>query len=181
MCLVFSFSFMCDSTSLLLGSSGRSGGETRLGDLSLFAGLTEGAGLSKTSVTDGLVGLESLGLIGDSLVLNSRGSSLNEGKRSALDNLEGGGVGDLDGGLSLLGLAELGLGGPDDELSLVLLQSEDVGRETLLRAVAASAIESDTDRAGIVDGESSSLSKCFRSRGWYCVFFSFFLRGWQLL
>lgn len=164
---------MCDSTSLLLGSSGGSGGETRLGDLSLSAGLTESARLSKTSVTDGPVGLESLGLIGDGLVLNSGGSSLSEGKGSGLDNLEGGGIRDLKGGLSLLSLAELSLAGPDDELSLVLLQSEDVGSEALLRAVAASAIESDTDRASIVDGESGSLSrrkekKCLEREEGFC-------------
>lgn len=59
------------------------------------------------------------------------------------------------GGIGLLGL--VGLARENNEALLVLLQALDVDREALLREVLAAGIHGDTDGAGIVLGNASSL------------------------
>jgi hypothetical protein len=90
------------------------------------------------------------------LGLGRDGSGLGLG--SLLDNGEGSRGGeDLDGGLGLVGLTLLELSGEDNQLGLVLLESQNVGLKTLNGSVLSSVVNGNTNGSSVVSGDTGSL------------------------
>jgi len=122
-----------------------------LGTLLALAGVAlVGAGEAEGAVGTALVGGGEVGL-GD---LGEAGGEGLDGE-GGVDLGDGLGLGEVGGGVALLGLA--GLAGEEDQALLVGLEAGDVGGEALLGEVLAAAIDGDADGLGELAGDAGGL------------------------